>query len=64
VSLSRLLRWTKPRRTPLWDPESSQQSGPVRFYLELKTAAEIMESSRERPQQEFAGPGSETGTAA
>jgi hypothetical protein len=42
VSLHRLLRWAKNRRTPLWDPAASPPLGPVRFCSELRTAAQIV----------------------
>jgi hypothetical protein len=64
VSLDRLRRWAKTRRTPGWDPGSSAPWGPLRFNSELRTAAEMMVISELPTQSEPGVPSSETGTAA
>jgi hypothetical protein len=58
------LRWARNQKTPLWDPASSQPAGPVRFHSELRTAAQIMDMSRNQSQLESPVPKRETGTAA
>lgn len=64
MSLQGLLRWAKNRRAPLWDPASSPPGGPVRFHSELRSAAQLMDTSRHQSQDEFGTPISETGAAA
>ena len=64
MSLHRLWRWARTETTPAWDPSSTPREGPLSFHSELRTAAQLMDVSRDQSQPESGDPVIETGTAA